>query len=386
MHCIKRGNMDEFDNFFDRDSNDNNQKTPIYHTPTPEGPKRKNTATIAAIVTAVFMCVMVVVNVIVLASLKSQIATEYANRITEDMKEQYQSAVDDAIKDKDILDDVTDRAGQLAADLINMSTVEVVADKYMKYVAVVTCSTPQTNTHDPSSSKASGFVIGVGEDIFLVTNAHVVMTPWKTGGGTSLADREMHEHTSITCVFELLNPALSYNLDVVAYGTYSENYTVASGGFFGQTQTVKVSTDVIGQPDLAICRFVGAKPDFTLDGSEAGLALATEDKVNYGDEIAIVGNPQGIGLSITAGTVSKPSLNLPNWGAGSFVMTDGAINSGNSGGAMINKYGQVVGVVESKIVAENVENMGFGVSSSSLIEFIEWAEEYFEVNIPYTTA
>ena len=67
-------------------------------------------------------------------------------------------------------------------------------------------------------------------------------------------------------------------------------------------------------------------------------------------------------------------------------MTDGAINSGNSGGAMINKYGQVVGVVESKIVAENVENMGFGVSSSSLIEFIEWAEEYFEVNIPYTTA
>ena len=107
--------------------------------------------------------------------------------------------------------------------------------------------------------------------------------------------------------------------------------------------------------------------------------------MNYGDEIAIVGNPQGIGLSITSGTISKPDIALSSWGAGSFLMTDGAINSGNSGGPMINKSGLVVGVVESKIVAENVENMGFGVASSSLIDFIDWANDYFNLNVKYTT-
>lgn len=382
----KRGIMDEFDNFFDNGNNDNEKdKTPIYHTPTPQEPPKRNIGSIFAIVISVVMCLVVLVNVVVLASLKNQIAEEYSARIAGDMKDQYQSAVNDAIADKDIIDDVTDKAGQLAADLISSSISEVVADNYMKYVAVVNCSTPATNTHDASSGTASGFVIGVGEDIYLVTNAHVVMTPWTTNSGSALADYEMHEHTNISCVFELLNPAVSYKLEVIAYGTYTEKYNVSSGGFFGQTQTVTVTTDVIGQPDLAVCRFVGAKPDFTTDGSDAGLSIATDEYVNYGDEIAIVGNPQGIGLSITVGNVAKPNLILSGWGAGTFIMTDGAINAGNSGGAMINKSGQVVGVVESKIVTESVENMGFGVSSQSLIDFIEWANEHFGVNIVYST-
>ncbi len=377
--------MNDFDNFFDGGNDGGEQKTPVYHTPNPKEPKKTSVSTVFAIVVSVFMCLVVLINVVVIASLKNQIAQEYSASIEEAMKEQYQSAVSDVIKDKDILDDVVSNAGQLAADLIASSTSEIVADKYMKYVAVVNCSTPQTTVHDASSGTASGFVIGVGDDIYLVTNAHVVLTPWTTGGGSALADREMHEHERITCVFELLNPAVSYALDVIAYGTYSETFTVASGGFFGSTQSVKVSTDAHNQPDLAICRFVGTKPDFTLDGSAPALSIAPENNVHYGDEIAIVGNPQGIGLSITMGTVSKPNVTLSSWGAGSFIMTDGAINQGNSGGAMINKLGQVVGVVESKIIAENVENMGFGVSSDSLIDFIEWANDYFGLNIQYTT-
>ncbi len=377
--------MDDFDNFFDGANGGQNNNTPIYHTPEPKEPKKNNAPLIISIVTSVFMCLVVLINVVVLISLKNRIAEEYAATIANDMREQYQQAVNDAIEDKDILDDVVNTAGQLAADLIEQSTSEIVADNYMKYVAVVNCTTPQTSGHDASSGTASGFVIGVGSDIYLVTNAHVVMTVWTTGGGSALADREMHEHTNITCVFELLNPAVTYNLDVIAYGTYSETYNISSGGFFGQTQTVTVTTDVVSQPDLAICKFVGSKPDFTADGSDAGLAIATKSQVNYGDEIAIVGNPQGIGLSITMGTISKPYITLSSWGAGSFIMTDGAINQGNSGGAMINKMGQVVGVVESKIVADNVENMGFGVSSQSLIDFIDWANRHFGLNVKYTT-
>lgn len=377
--------MDDFDNFFDRDNGNNDNKTPVYHTPTPEGPKKKNFSVTFAIVVSVVMCLVVLINVVVLASLKNTIAKEYSANIADNMKTQYEAAVKEALEDTDIVEDVKDKAGQLAADLLGSSITEVVADNYMKYVAVVNCSTPASSSHDSSASTASGFVIGVGSDIYLVTNAHVVMTVWTTNNGTALADREMHQHTNISCVFELLNPAVSYTLEVVAYGTYKETYNVSSGGFFGQTQTITVSTDVLSQPDLAICRFVGAKPDFTADGSDAGLSIATENNVNYGDEVAIVGNPQGIGLSITSGTVSKPDITLSSWGAGSFLMTDGAINSGNSGGPMINKSGLVVGVVESKIVADNVENMGFGVASSSLIDFIDWANGYFNLNVKYKT-
>ena len=55
-------------------------------------------------------------------------------------------------------------------------------------------------------------------------------------------------------------------------------------------------------------------------------------------------------------------------------MTDSAVNSGNSGGPMLDRRGVVLGVVESKLVSDDIDNMGFALSASSLYSFIEWAE------------
>ncbi len=372
--------MDDFDNFFNNAGGDNGGRTPIYHTPQ-KPQKHSDVSKIVAICIAIFLGIVVIVNIIVIASLKEQIAAEYAGAISATAKSEYTSAINNVLEQNGIVDDVISQAAILA-DEYSKSTIGETSAKYLKSVAVVNCSTPSSSDHNSVSSTASGFVIGSGDKLYLVTNAHVVFTPWTKSmyGGSSFADNNMHLHTNITCQFAQSNDKATYDLDVIAYGTYSTSYTYAS--FFGGATTVEISTDVKNQPDLAICEFIGTQPSKEL---HPAIELAKGAEVNFGDDIAIIGNPEGIGLCMTTGVVSNNEISIPSWGAGTFVMTDAAINPGNSGGPMINKYGKLVGVVESKLVEDEIDNMGFGVSVGSLIDFIDWAnsDAKFDAGIEY---
>lgn len=370
--------MDDFDNFFNNAGGDNGDRTPIYHTPQ-KPQKHSDVSKIIAICIAVFLGIVVIVNIIVIASLKEQIASEYAQSIADAAKSEYTSAINDVLNKNGIVDDVINQAAILA-DEYSKATIGETCAQYLKSVAVVNCSTPSTNEHNSVAGTASGFVIGSSEKLYLVTNAHVVFTPWTTRGG-SLYDYNMHVHTDITCQFTQSNDKNSYNLKVVAYGTYSTSYTYARD-WWGSTTTVEVSTGIIDQPDIAICEFVGTQPSAEL---HPAIALSTDADVKIGDDIAIIGNPEGIGLCMTTGVVSNNNISIPSWGAGTFIMTDGAINPGNSGGPMLNKYGKLVGVVESKLVEDEIDNMGFGVSVGSLVKFINFANssEGFSTAIAY---
>ena len=78
-------------------------------------------------------------------------------------------------------------------------------------------------------------------------------------------------------------------------------------------------------------------------------------------------------LSLSSGIISATAHTLSDWGAGTFYPTDSAINSGNSGGPTVNNKGEVVGVVESKITYEDIENIGYAVTSMTLIDFLAGA-------------
>ncbi len=369
--------MDDFDNFFNNAGGDNGGRTPIYHTPQ-KPQKHSDASKIIAICIAIFLGIVVIVNIIVIASLKEQIAAEYAQSISATAKNEYKSAINEVLSENGVVNDVIDKAAQLADGYSN-STIGETSAKYLKSVAVVNCSTPSTSEHNSVAGTASGFVIGSGSKLYLVTNAHVVFTPWTTRGG-SLTDYNMHLHSDITCQFAQSNDKKTYNLKVVAYGTYSTSYTYARD-WWGSTTTVEVSTGIIDQPDIAICEFVGTQPSVE---QHPAISLTTDAEVEIGDDIAIIGNPEGIGLCMTTGVVSNNNISIPSWGAGTFIMTDAAINPGNSGGPMINKYGKLVGVVESKLVEDEIDNMGFGVSVSSLIDFIEWANSNSKFNTSIT--
>lgn len=358
--------MDNFDNFFNQ-QNGGSERTPVYHTPdsTGGGPNKKmTTVTILFVVIAVIMCIAIVANVIVLASMKSQVSQDYADTLTNAVRDQYLAAIEEYLDGKEITDDVLEQIKEDVIKALNTSAAAVAGTETIFSTAQIVAVGKSTTSY------GTGFLITATDadgnsQRYVVTNAHVVLEvrssssgssfPW--GGGSSTTYSFVNR-SNITCSF-MDGASGSYSLEVVAVGSYYETEN-------GQV----VDSDYKTEPDLAILRFTGDQPDETTYPS---LNIAS-DEANYGDNVAIVGYPEGAGLSVTSGTISKTAHQLSSWGYGSFYMTDAAINSGNSGGPMVNNKGEVVGVVESKLSSTDgstsIENMGYAVTSMTLIEFL----------------
>jgi serine protease Do len=91
--------------------------------------------------------------------------------------------------------------------------------------------------------------------------------------------------------------------------------------------------------------------------------LGDSDQLSVGDDVVVIGNPLGLETSVSKGIVSGLNRQLStNDRSLSSIQTDAAINSGNSGGAMFNMYGEVVGVVNEKLVSNYSENLGFAIT------------------------
>jgi Do/DeqQ family serine protease len=73
-------------------------------------------------------------------------------------------------------------------------------------------------------------------------------------------------------------------------------------------------------------------------------AFANSDNVKVGEWVLAVGNPYNLNSTVTAGIVSAKARNLDSSGLQSFIQTDAAVNPGNSGGALINTNGELVGI------------------------------------------
>ncbi len=354
--------MDDFNNFFDDQRETQPHHTPVYHTPEPKNHNKLNAVTIICIVVAAVMCVVVLVNVIVLASMKQTIAEEYAASIADSMKEQYRNAINETLSDTDIVEDITDQALQEAIEKLNYAVGQV-ADKY--------CSASVARLYmytDSSTSYgvASGFLITDTDSTgttqrYLLTNAHCVRYAAQTRvGGMGFGSRYTYSWASYKTIIAVFDgEETQYNVEIVAYGGYDDS----DSGLTAEND----------QADIAILRIKGTQPS---NEAHPSLQIATTD-VKRGDPVALIGNPEGIGEknSITSGTVSQPDIVLSSWGAGTFIMTDAAVNGGNSGGPMVNILGKVVGIVESKLADDSIDNMGFALSADTIRDFVTWAQK-----------
>jgi Do/DeqQ family serine protease len=97
------------------------------------------------------------------------------------------------------------------------------------------------------------------------------------------------------------------------------------------------------------------------------LHLGDSDAVRVGDVCLAVGNPLGIGESVTAGIISAKGRSTDVVGGGSFqdfLQTDAPINQGNSGGALVNTRGDLIGI-NSQILSANGGNIGIGFAIPS---------------------
>lgn len=90
------------------------------------------------------------------------------------------------------------------------------------------------------------------------------------------------------------------------------------------------------------------------------LAIADSDALRVGDFTIAIGNPFGLGQTVTSGIVSalgRSGLNIEKYE--DFIQTDAAINSGNSGGALVNVKGELIGI-NTAILGPNGGNIGIG--------------------------
>jgi len=116
------------------------------------------------------------------------------------------------------------------------------------------------------------------------------------------------------------------------------------------------------------------------------------DKVKVGESVIAVGNPLGVlANTVTAGIVSSSHRllpiyfdedNSPDWEM-DMIQTDAAINFGNSGGALFNIKGEVIGINSAKIIEEGVESIGFSIPSNKVKEIVSELEINGKIRRPY---
>lgn len=136
--------------------------------------------------------------------------------------------------------------------------------------------------------------------------------------------------------------------------------------------------DVSGDPIKAT--FVGGAMDYDIavlkvEGSEFlknSIATAADfgdsDSVHIGEKVFAIGNPEGAGIAVTSGAISVESeyITMTSTDKTRYVeyrvmRTDAAINGGNSGGALYNAKGKLIGIVNAKSVGEELDNMGYAL-------------------------
>ncbi len=113
-------------------------------------------------------------------------------------------------------------------------------------------------------------------------------------------------------------------------------------------------------------QLVGSDPETDIavlqvkDGDLTALPMSDSDKTRVGDFVVAIGNPFGLGQTVTSGIVSAMGRSgLGIEGYEDFIQTDASINPGNSGGALVNLRGELVGV-NTAILSKSGGNVGIG--------------------------
>ena len=194
-----------------------------------------------------------------------------------------------------------------------------------------------------TQATASGSGIIISEDGYIVTNNHVVSSESQS------TYYEISEAKSIK--IKLFNDETQYDATIVGKDS---------------------------QTDLAVLKI-----------EKSGLTaaeFADSDSVKVGEFAMAVGNPLDLGTTITCGVVSAINRKVEDsekTTAYTCIQTDAAINSGNSGGALVNSQGQVIGINTLKVSSTGVEGIGFAIPINSTTDVINQLKTYKKVKRPY---
>lgn len=197
----------------------------------------------------------------------------------------------------------------------------------------------QTQT---STATATGSGIIISEDGYILTNNHIVATT------SSESYYEVSEATKVTVT--LFDDETKYEATII--------------GTDEQTDLAVIKIDKTGL----------SKAEF-----------ADSDNIKVGEFAMAVGNPLGMQSSITCGVISAVNREVTDSDGKTFtlIQTDAAINAGNSGGALVNSEGKVIGVNTLKLSGTGIEGMGFAIPINSTTDISSQLIQYSKVKRPY---
>ena len=131
---------------------------------------------------------------------------------------------------------------------------------------------------------------------------------------------------------------------------------------------------MIGDGSILPAKLVGADPIFDLalirippptEGALPVAVLGNSDRTRVGDEALAIGNPMGLGQTMTRGIISAINRVLPETFYSlqePMIQTDAPINPGNSGGPLLNRQGEVIGITTS--ILPEAQNIGFAIPAN----------------------
>ena len=197
------------------------------------------------------------------------------------------------------------------------------------------------STHS-STATASGSGVIISEDGYILTNNHVVSS------SSSSSFYQMSEATKITV--KLYNDSTEYEAEIIG-------------------------TDEL--TDLAVIKI-----------NKNGLTpaeLGDSNTLKIGEFVMALGNPLGLDFSVSCGVVSALDREITDTDGKKYklIQTDAAINSGNSGGALVNSQGQIIGLNTLKMSGSGIEGMGFAIPINSTVSIYNDLIKYNKVKRPY---
>jgi len=195
-----------------------------------------------------------------------------------------------------------------------------------------------------STATASGSGIIISDDGYILTNNHVV----------SSSTSESNSYYQITDAGKVT---------VTLFGDETE-YEAKIVGQDEQTDLAVIKIEKTGL----------TKADF-----------ADSDSVKVGEFAMAVGNPVNMDSTVTTGIVSSVNRKITDSDGKTYtcIQTDAAINSGNSGGALVNSEGKVIGINTLKLSGTGIEGIGFAIPINSTTDITSQLIQYSKVKRPF---
>ena len=244
----------------------------------------------------------------------------------------------------------------------NESNISVASSKGLRSAVSIVCSfkanVPQGSwypgyggtTTKEYSSAGSGVIYKMNKDegdAFIITNYHVV-----------------YDASSNT------ENGISRDISVYLYGSASEDDAIKATYVGGSIYY-----------DIAVLRVEDS--EIIKNSNASQINVSDSDKVAVGDSAIAIGNAQGYGISVSSGIVSVDSEYIIMTAADdrtevSFrvMRIDTAVNPGNSGGGLFDGKGNLIGIVNAKIVDDGVENIGYAIPSNIAISVADNIIDY----------